>query len=124
MKPLSGMDASFLYMETPSQLAHVVGTLILDPSAGEGFSYERLFEVLSNRMHLLDPFRPRFRQDQHELGHQVAEQGRSGAPLADFVHPRLAPRLGLVAAQLAVETAGHPGQDQFHQFSVHAVASG
>ena len=29
MKPLSGMDASFLYMETPSQLAHVVGTLIL-----------------------------------------------------------------------------------------------
>ena len=27
MKPLSGMDASFLYMETPSQLAHVVGSL-------------------------------------------------------------------------------------------------
>ena len=49
MKPLSGMDASFLYMETPSQLAHVVGTLILDPSAGEGFSYERLFEVLAWR---------------------------------------------------------------------------
>ena len=71
MKPLSGMDASFLYMETPSQLAHVVGTLILDPSAGEGFSYERLFEVLSNRMHLLEPFRRRLVTVPFNLGHPV-----------------------------------------------------
>ena len=46
MKPLSGMDASFLYMETPSQLSHVVGTLFLDPKAGEGFSFERLLDTL------------------------------------------------------------------------------
>ena len=31
MKRLSGLDASFLYMETPSAHSHVVGTLVLDP---------------------------------------------------------------------------------------------
>src|ERR1044072_5033438 len=71
MKPLSGMDASFLYMETPSQLAHVVGTLILDPSAGEGFSYERIVEGLRNRMHLLEPFRRRLVTVPFNLGHPV-----------------------------------------------------
>ena len=71
MKPLSGMDASFLYMETPSQLAHVVGTLILDPTAGEGFSYDRLLQVLSNRMHLLEPFRRRLVWVPFNLGHPV-----------------------------------------------------
>ena len=71
MKPLSGMDASFLYMETPSQLSHVVGTLILDPGAGEGFSYDRMLEVLSNRMHLLEPFRRRLVPVPFNLGHPV-----------------------------------------------------
>ena len=42
MKRLSGMDASFLYMETPSAHAHVVGTLVLDPSTSpDGFSFEK-----------------------------------------------------------------------------------
>src|SRR3979411_1238965 len=71
MKPLSGMDASFLYMETPSQLAHVVGTIILDPSAGEGFSYDRMVEVLRNRLLLLEPFRRRLVTVPLNLGHPV-----------------------------------------------------
>ena len=71
MKPLSGMDASFLYMETPSQLTHVVGTLILDPTAGEGFSYDRLVQVLRSRMHLLEPFRRRLVSVPFNLGHPV-----------------------------------------------------
>ena len=71
MRPLSGMDASFLYMETPSQLAHVVGTIILDPTAGEGFSYDRMVEVLRNRMHLLEPFRRRLVTVPFNLGHPV-----------------------------------------------------
>ena len=71
MKPLSGMDASFLYMETPSQLAHVVGTMLLDPSEGEGFSFERLVQTLSNRMHLLEPFRRRLVWVPFNIGHPV-----------------------------------------------------
>ena len=71
MKPLSGMDASFLYMETPSQLAHVVGTMLLDPSEGEGFSFERLVDTMYNRMHLLEPFRRRLVWVPFNIGHPV-----------------------------------------------------
>jgi WS/DGAT/MGAT family acyltransferase len=65
------MDASFLYMETPSQLAHVVGVLVLDPSQGEGFSFERLMQTLQARMHLLEPFRRRLVNVPFDLGHPV-----------------------------------------------------
>jgi WS/DGAT/MGAT family acyltransferase len=65
------MDASFLYMETPSQLAHVVGTLILDPAEGEGFSYERILHIIRSRMHLLEPFRRRLVTVPFNLGHPV-----------------------------------------------------
>jgi WS/DGAT/MGAT family acyltransferase len=71
MKPLSAMDASFLYMETPSQLAHVVGTLILDPQGGEGYSFERVVHLLRSRMHLMEPFRRRLLPVPMNLGHPV-----------------------------------------------------
>ena len=71
MKPLSGMDASFLYMETPSQHSHVVGTLLLDPAEGSGFSNERVVEMLNARMHLLEPFRRRLVWVPLDLGHPV-----------------------------------------------------
>jgi diacylglycerol O-acyltransferase len=38
MERLSGMDASFLYMETPDMHMHVVGTLLLDPATMAGDS--------------------------------------------------------------------------------------
>jgi WS/DGAT/MGAT family acyltransferase len=65
------MDASFLYMETPSQLAHVVGVLVLDPTEGDGFSYERVIHTLRTRMHLLEPFRRRLVPVPFNLGHPV-----------------------------------------------------
>ena len=71
MKPLSAMDASFLHMETPSQLAHVVGTLILDPVEGQGYSYERVVHLLRSRMHLMEPFRRRLLQVPLNLGNPV-----------------------------------------------------
>ncbi|MEY2570531.1 MAG: diacylglycerol O-acyltransferase / wax synthase, partial [Acidimicrobiaceae bacterium] len=71
MKPLTGMDAAFLYMETPSQHSHVVGTMILDPKEGDGFSYERLLKTLAKRMHLLEPFRRRLVWVPFNLGHPV-----------------------------------------------------
>ena len=32
MDRLSGLDASFLYLETPAQLMHVCGLIVLDPT--------------------------------------------------------------------------------------------
>ena len=61
---MAGIDAAFLYMETPSMHLHVVGVLVLDPSgAPGGFPLEKLSEVLG------DP-----------------------APIAARRHPRAAPR--------------------------------
>src|SRR4051794_4350997 len=72
MKPLSAMDASFLHMETPSQLAHVVGTLILEPQEGDqGDNYERVLHLLRSRMHLMEPFRRRLLPVPLNLGNPV-----------------------------------------------------
>ncbi|MDQ1706504.1 MAG: hypothetical protein QOF18_2870, partial [Frankiaceae bacterium] len=46
---LTGMDAAFLAMESPEMPMHVVGVLLLDPAAGEGFTVDRLRQVISER---------------------------------------------------------------------------
>lgn len=43
MQRLTGMDATFLYMETPSSYMHVAGLMVLDPSeVPGGFSFEKV----------------------------------------------------------------------------------
>ena len=60
MRRMAGMDAAFLYMETPSMHMHVVGVLVLDPGdAPGGFTLERLTRVLAERIHLIPPLRRR-----------------------------------------------------------------
>ena len=72
MKRLSGMDASFLYMETPSAHLHVVGTLVLDPStAPEAYSFDNVVRLLEERMHLLQPFRRRLVTVPLDLSHPI-----------------------------------------------------
>ena len=72
MKRLSGMDASFLYMETPSRHAHVVGTLVLDPStAPVPYSFDRVVDLHHERIHLLEPFRRRLVPVPFNLSHPV-----------------------------------------------------
>lgn len=72
MERLSGMDASFLYVETPSMHAHVVGTLVLDPSTSpEPFGFERIVGLIEQRLHLLAPFRRRLAWVPFHLSHPV-----------------------------------------------------
>ena len=53
MQRMAGIDAAYLYMETPSMHLHVVGVLVLDPGgAPDGFPLEKLCEVLDKRIHL------------------------------------------------------------------------
>src|ERR1051325_346841 len=60
MQRLTGMDATFLYMETPSAYMHVAGLMILDPSTVEGgFSMDDMREFYASRLHLAAPFRRR-----------------------------------------------------------------
>src|SRR4051794_13349314 len=50
------MDAAFLALETPELPMHVVGVLLLDPSAGAGYSTAALRQVIADRLHLMPPF--------------------------------------------------------------------
>lgn len=50
MDRLSGLDASFLYLETPEQLMHVCGLILLDPTTVPGgYSFDRLRDELGER---------------------------------------------------------------------------
>lgn len=72
MKPLSGLDASFLYLETPHSPMNVVGTLVLDPSATrQGFSLESLMDAVDRRLPGLPPLRRRLQEVPFGLGHPV-----------------------------------------------------
>ncbi|HEY1635208.1 MAG TPA: wax ester/triacylglycerol synthase family O-acyltransferase [Acidimicrobiales bacterium] len=60
MERLSGIDAGFLYMETPTLHMHTLKISIVDPAtAPGGYSFARVGEVLGERLHLLPPFRRR-----------------------------------------------------------------
>ena len=58
MHRMAGMDASFLYFETPTMLMHIVGVVVLDPADVDGaFGSDEVIEVLQDRLHLIPPLR-------------------------------------------------------------------
>ena len=58
MKQLSGIDTSFLRVETGTVHGHVGGVMVLDPSTADGpFTVVRLRAFIGERLHLLDQFR-------------------------------------------------------------------
>src|SRR3954465_1097304 len=60
MQQLTGLDAAFLAMETPSVYGHVGSVCVLDPSTAlEPLTLERLTALVQERLHLVPPFRRR-----------------------------------------------------------------
>ncbi len=63
MKRLTGLDAGFLWMETPTSAMHVSGLAIYDPSdlvaSGGTFGIENVREMVRSRLHVAPPFRQR-----------------------------------------------------------------
>ncbi|MGZ4709311.1 MAG: WS/DGAT/MGAT family O-acyltransferase [Acidimicrobiales bacterium] len=58
MKRMSGVDAAFLYGETPAWHMHVSAVLLTDPSETPGgFSAERFEQRIASRLHLVPQFR-------------------------------------------------------------------
>jgi diacylglycerol O-acyltransferase len=56
MEPLSGMDAAFLYLETPEQPQHVTLTAVLDPSSTPGgVTFEQVRAHIARRLHRVPP---------------------------------------------------------------------
>ena len=70
MQRLSGLDASFLYLETPSQPLHVCSILELDTStAPEGYSFEQLRRKLGERIAGIPEFRQKLADTRLNLDH-------------------------------------------------------
>ena len=63
MDRLSGLDASFLYLETPEQLMHVCGLMLLDPTTiPGGYDFERLRDDLGDRVLEISTFMRKLRR--------------------------------------------------------------
>ena len=57
MQRLTGSDALFLSMETPSWHQHIAGMTILDPSDCEYFNFDKAVKRIEERMDLTPKFR-------------------------------------------------------------------
>lgn len=107
---LSGLDASFLYLETPSQVLHVCALLTLDTSTVPGgYSYERFHNQLAERVRAAPEFRRKLHNPALNVGHPIWIEDldfdldhhvhRIGVP-GDGTHEDL--------AQLCAHLAGQP----------------
>lgn len=69
---LSGLDASFLYLETPAQLMHVCALLVLDPSTiPQGYSFESMRDEIAKRVKDVPAFTRKIRKVPLGLDHPV-----------------------------------------------------
>ena len=72
MERLSGLDASFLYLETPEQLMHVCGVILLDPSTmPDGYSFDALQAGIDENVRDVPEFTRRLRGVPLGLDHPV-----------------------------------------------------
>lgn len=72
MQRLSGMDAAFLYLESPTTHMHVAMTGIYDTSTMPGgYSFEAIRDHIASRLHLVPPFTRRLVEVPFQLHHPV-----------------------------------------------------
>lgn len=72
MQRLTGLDAGFLYMETPTQHLHTMKVAVIDPSTSpEGYTFERVHDVMSRHLDRLPAFRQKVVEVPLALYHPV-----------------------------------------------------
>ena len=72
MQRLSGLDASFLYLETASQPLHVCSILELDTSTMPGgYTFDRFRDAFSLRIKAMPQFREKLADSKFNLDHPV-----------------------------------------------------
>ncbi|MET0158348.1 MAG: wax ester/triacylglycerol synthase family O-acyltransferase [Acidimicrobiales bacterium] len=72
MERLSGMDASFLYAETPTGHTHVTGVIVIDAAKMTGgYQFDRVVDMIEQRLHRLKPFRRRLVEVPLSFDHPV-----------------------------------------------------
>lgn len=72
MERLSGLDASFLYLETSTQLMHVCALIEVDPTTMPGgYSFEKLQRELGARIPRIPGFHRKVKDSVFNVGHPV-----------------------------------------------------
>lgn len=72
MERLSGLDASFLYLETPAQLMHVCGLIVLDPATmPEPYAFDRLQADIERHVRDVPAFTRKLRRVPLGLDHPI-----------------------------------------------------
>lgn len=72
MERLSGLDATFLYLETPTHHMHVAMTMVLDPSTMPGgYSFDKIKTFIRSRLHVVPLFHRRLAEVPFRLNHPV-----------------------------------------------------
>src|SRR6476659_5851889 len=98
MQRLSGLDASFLYLETAAQPLHVCSILEVDTSTiPGGYTFGRLRDALALRIKAMPEFREKLADNRLNLDHPVWVEDR------DFDVDRHLHRIGLPAPGGRVE---------------------
>ena len=90
MQRLSGLDASFLYLETAAQPLHVCSVLEIDTSTiPGGYTFDRLRDALGLRIKAMPEFREKLGDNRFNLDHPVWVEDK------DFDGDRHLHRIGL-----------------------------
>lgn len=129
MQSLSGLDASFLYLETSSQLLHVCGLLVLDTSTMPGgYSFAGFAEHLEQRISAIPEFRRKLHNSPLNLLHPVWVED-TGFDIDHHVH-----RIGVPApgdretlAELCAHFAGQPldrGRPLWETYVIEGLSDG
>ena len=72
MDRLSGLDASFLYLETPAQLMHVCGVIVVDPATMPApYSFESLRDAIAAQVRDVPAFTKKLRRVPLGLDHPI-----------------------------------------------------
>ncbi|WP_161927221.1 WS/DGAT/MGAT family O-acyltransferase [Gordonia crocea] len=72
MEHLSGLDASFLYLETPEQLMHVCALFVLDPATSPGgYEFGKFRDALDVAVAGIPQFTRKVRKVPFEIAHPV-----------------------------------------------------
>lgn len=129
MQRLSGIDAAFLAVETPTSHMHVASLVLLDPaSAPGGWGFADVRRLLADRLHLVPPFRRRVVEVPFGLEHPLWIED----PAFDLDHHLFraalpAPGGEAELAALAAQVAGRPldrGRPLWEMHVVEGLDSG
>ncbi|MCU1454372.1 MAG: acyltransferase [Acidimicrobiales bacterium] len=72
MQRLSGLDATFLYLETSAGHMHVAMTMVIDPvTMPGGYEFDKIKDFINARLHLVPPFRRRLLPVPFNLAHPL-----------------------------------------------------